>query len=153
MSENCHEIGLVTAYAGPGYVRVKIERAEACHSCAAQGACATLGGQRADIVLDVENTEQSLPGDAVRISLAESSVVTAAAVLYLLPALGLILGAFAGNSHSAALGMSGDPAAALGAGVGLGWGLLTARLVSVRLSKSPRFVPKMVEVVSRAPRP
>jgi sigma-E factor negative regulatory protein RseC len=153
MSENCHEIGVVTAHGRPGYVRVKIERAEACHSCAAQGACATLGGQKADIVLEVANTEQALPGDSVRISLAESSVVTAAAVLYLLPALGLVLGAFAGNSHSAALGMSGDPAAALGAVVGLGLGLLTARLVSGRLSKNPRFVPQMVEIVARVRRP
>jgi sigma-E factor negative regulatory protein RseC len=149
MSDNCHEIGVVTGQGKPGHVRVKIERAEACHSCAARGACATLGGQKADLLLEVENTVDAQTGDAVRISLAESSVVTAAAVLYLLPAFGLVAGAFTMHVQAAPLGMTGDAPTALGAGIGLVVGLLVAKLISGRLSRSARFIPKLVEVVSR----
>lgn len=152
MTETCHETAIVTAIAKPGYVRVKIERAEACHGCAARGACTTLGGQKSDLFLEVENTVQAEPGDSVRISLAESSVVTAAAVLYLLPAVGLVVGAFLGNSQAEVMQMPVDPAAALGAGVGLVVGLLGSRLISGRLSRNPQFVPTMVEVVSRGTR-
>ncbi|MCU0660927.1 MAG: SoxR reducing system RseC family protein [Myxococcota bacterium] len=152
MSENCQETGIVTAHGKPGYVRVKIERAEACHSCAARGACGALGGQKADLLLEVQNTVQAQIGDSVRISLAESSVVTAAAVLYVLPVLGLVAFAFAARSQAAAFGLTSDATTALGAGIGLAVGLLSTWLVSGKLSRSPRFIPKLVEVVSQGGR-
>jgi sigma-E factor negative regulatory protein RseC len=149
----CHEEATVTGIATGGRVEVTVERGEACHSCAAQGACKTLGGQKRDLVLLVGNELDAAPGDRVRLTIAESAVVKASAVLYLLPALGLIAGAAAGWALAVRQGWPTDLPALIGAAVGLVVGLLAGRLVGGRLARQKAFVPQLTAITGRARRP
>jgi positive regulator of sigma E activity len=55
MGTTCHEEATVTGATPEGQLLVTVERGEACHACAAKGACQALGGQTKDIVLTVDN--------------------------------------------------------------------------------------------------
>jgi sigma-E factor negative regulatory protein RseC len=140
----------MSGQAPDGRALVTIRRAEACHSCAAAGACQALGGQTKDVVLVVENHLGAKVGDQVTLSMAESSVLKASAVLYLLPACGLIAGAIVGWKLSVPMGWGGDPASIMGSTLGLGLGLYLARVLSRKMTRSTRYVPNLTAIVSRA---
>lgn len=150
MATTCHEEATVTGTAPGGRVQVTVARGEACHACAAKGACQALGGQTKDIVLLVDNDLDAGPGDRVRITMAESAVVKASAVLYLLPALGLIGGATGGWGLALSRGWQADPPAIIGALAGLIVGFALSRLVGGRMSRRRAFAPRMTAITGRA---
>lgn len=134
---------------GSGDVVVRVRQSEACHSCQAQGACASLGGQSRDLMLRVPNALGARPGDQVALALPEASVTQASLVLYLLPALtlvgGALLGAFVGGGSGA------NGAALAGSALGLGVGLALTRLIGRRLGRRAAYRPRMSAIVTRAP--
>jgi sigma-E factor negative regulatory protein RseC len=146
VSESCNEEATVAAIRPDGRARVTVERGEACHACAARGACQSLGGQTKSFDIVVDNELGAVPGDRVVLSLAESAVLKASAVLYLLPATGLLGGAFAGYGIAVARGWATDPTAIAGCLAGLVLGLLASRLVSRRLERGKAFSPRMTRI-------
>ncbi len=148
MSVSCQEVAMVTEVTKEGAV-VKIRRAEACHACAARGACQSLGGKTEDISLVVENTLDARPGDMVVLTLPESSVIKASAVLYLLPASGLVAGALAGWLLGPKMGFRTDPASIIGSLVGLVVGLGLAHLAGKRMGRDKRYIPRLTAIKSR----
>jgi len=150
MATTCHEEATVTGDAPGGRIQVTVERGEACHACQARGACQTLGGQTKDIVLLVDNELNATPGDRVRITMAETAVIKASAVLYLFPALGLIGGAAAGWSIGSAQGWETDPSAVVGALGGLVLGFFVSWLVGSRMSRNKAFAPRLTAITGRS---
>jgi sigma-E factor negative regulatory protein RseC len=147
MSYSCQETAFVTGLSPNGRAIVKVRRAEACQTCSSKGACTALGGKTQDMVLVVDNTIGAKPGDSVILTLSEANFVKASAVLYLVPALGLIGGALAGSSFSVELGLKSDPASILGSLAGLGLGLLITKLLSGKMSKNPKYIPRLTSIV------
>jgi len=150
VDESCNEEATVAALQPDGRARVTIQRGEACHACAARGTCQTLGGRTSDFEILVDNEIGAAPGDRVVLTLAESAVIKASAVLYLLPAAGLLGGAFGGHRLAVSAGWATDPGAIAGCLAGLAAGLLASRLVSRALEKKKTFVPRMTRIVGRA---
>ncbi len=148
MSYSCQEIAVVTGLSPDGRAIVKVRRAEACQACSAKSACMALGGKTQDVVLVVDNTVGASPGDSVVLTLSEANFIKASAVLYLVPALGLIGGALAGSSFYAELGLNSDPASIIGSLVGLGLGLLLTKILSGRMSKNPKYIPRLTSVLA-----
>lgn len=149
MSESCNEEAVVAALQPDGRVRVTVQRGEACHACAARGTCQTLGGQTTSFDILVDNDIGAAPGDRVVLALAESAVLKASAVLYLLPATGLLGGAFGGYGIAASQGWVTDPSSIAGCLAGLAAGLLASRLVARRLERRKAFSPRMTRIVGR----
>jgi sigma-E factor negative regulatory protein RseC len=145
----CRETALVKRIVEGGKVEVVIERAEACGSCAARGACQTLGGKTSDLILTVENRLGAEPGDQVVMTLSETSVVAASAVVYLLPTLCLIAGAIAGWKLASTLAFEKDPLSIIGAALGLVLGLWMAHLLGRRMGSNPRYIPKLEAIRKR----
>ena len=107
-----------------GMAQVRLERASSgCSSCGSRGSCAS--GNAAAQVINVHLSGAAQVGDQVTVSMPPSSIALAALLGYLLPPVGLLLGAII-----AASAFDGDAAAVLGAGLGFVGGLLLARLVS-----------------------
>jgi sigma-E factor negative regulatory protein RseC len=146
MSVACTEIATVTALRPGNRAVVTVHRAEACGACAAKGACQALGGQTKDLSMEVDNTLGAVPGDQVSVSLAESAVLQASAVLYLLPALGLVIGALAGRSLAPSLALTVDGSTILGAFGGLALLLGVARLLGRRMGRSNRYIPRLTAI-------
>ncbi len=144
---DCIEEGIVTQLLPDGEAVVTATRAEACASCSSQGTCAAMGGSGSATTVRAQNPIAARRGDRVAVSLAGSAIVGAAGLLYFLPALGLIGGAWAGHSVAAAQGVDPNLGAAIGAGGTL---LLAGLLIATlgrRLGQRRHFVPRITRVL------
>jgi len=107
-----------------GMAQIRVERASSgCAGCGSRGACAS--GPASAQVIRMHLSDTPRVGDQVTVSMPSSSIALAALLGYLLPPVGLLLGAVI-----AAGTFDGDAAAVLGAGLGFVAGLLLARLIS-----------------------
>lgn len=110
-----------------GITRIRLEPAPACSGCGSRGTCAS--GASEPKVVEMRLRASAVPGTRVTLTLPESSVALASLLGYLLPAVGLLLGAVVASRFFA-----GDLAAVLGAAAGLAAGLLGVRLISGNFS-------------------
>lgn len=143
MSATCSSAGVVERTLPDGRVAVRVSRVEACSTCASQGACNAMGGQVKDHILVLDNPIGAQPGQWVRLHMPESSVMSASAVLYGIPAVALIAGAGAGVTAAAPLSVSADLGTALGAVVGLLVGLVVIYGLNRRLGARAAFRPRI----------
>ena len=145
MNETCHEEGMITETVG-NRVKVTVERGDSCGACHIKNACHVLGGQHKDFNLILENRVGARVGDQVRLSISESAVVSASSVLYLVPALGLIIGAVLGAVIAKPAGLETDPSAIVGCFIGLGFGLSISFGLGRKLSEKRSFLPRISSV-------
>lgn len=97
-----------------------------CGQCKGQG-CGSSGGKPRQF--KVENPISAAAGDRVILTLSGNILLQAVVLLYLIPLVGLIVGAATGI----ALTEAGDAAAVVGGVLGLGLGLVLARRISHRM--------------------
>ncbi|MGL4913509.1 MAG: SoxR reducing system RseC family protein [Romboutsia sp.] len=71
--------------------KLKMQRHSACASC---GKCATTS-EKKDIVVEVDNVIGAELGDKVKVNMESVNVLKAAAIVYILPLMGLLLGTIA----------------------------------------------------------
>jgi sigma-E factor negative regulatory protein RseC len=109
-----------------GRARIACDDRAACGACGRGGRCALKwfsGGTGATLEVPARTGDQFLlrPGQAVTIAVDDGEVLRAAAIVYLPPLTGLLLGAAAGS----ALGVAGEVGTLLMATVGglAGWGV------------------------------
>jgi sigma-E factor negative regulatory protein RseC len=95
------EVGRIVAYDAKGWVRVEVELKSACNHCSNSDNCGTSAVAKA---FSVKTQQFSLPcetlypiGDLVKLGLPASVLLKAAALVYLLPLLGLFVGALIGQ--------------------------------------------------------
>jgi len=142
------EIGRVVA-AEPGALWVEVSAKSACGSCAAKSSCGhglleqLRHGRRYLRVLESEAAPSGVQvGQEVEIGLPEGAVLSASAMLYLVPLFGLLLG-----SVLASASLPGDMAAALGGAAGLAAGLVLVRLHALRRRNDQRWQPILLRVM------
>jgi sigma-E factor negative regulatory protein RseC len=118
----------------PGKVWVEATSQQGCAACQSQGTCGVsglgkfLGRNRAPVALACDLAVQA--GDGLVLNLAESDLLRAGLLAYLLPTLLSVAGAVA-----ATLAGLGDAAAAAAMAAGFAGGLVIARM----FSRAPRF--------------
>lgn len=111
-----------------GIARIRLEPAPGCSGCGSRGTCASASGNPQ--IVEVRMPEPAIPGANITLTVPETSIALASLLGYLVPAVGLLLGAVV----AAAL-CAGDLPAVLGAVGGLLAGLLGVRRVSKRFSR------------------
>jgi len=134
-------IGRVTELRDAG-AWLELEAPSACTTCASGGGCgsiARLGMRRAPWCVFVDVPAGTQRGDRLVIGLPQACVVQAAAIAYGLPLLAIV----GGSLLATALG-AGDVGTILGAGIGLGLGLLWARRHSRTLAQAGRLTPVLL---------
>jgi sigma-E factor negative regulatory protein RseC len=92
----------------------------------------------------VANPLGAQPGDLVKVHLSSANLYTGAAILYLLPVLGLLLGAFTGVWASTTYGLSEMFGSIAGAAAGLGIGIA----VVIALDRSPRVRRRILPTIT-----
>jgi sigma-E factor negative regulatory protein RseC len=144
---DCIEEGIITQLLPGDEAVVTATRAEACAGCSTQGTCSAMGGSGSATTVRALNTIAARRGDRVAVSLAGSAIVGAAGVLYFLPAVGLMGGAWAG--HAVATTRQADPnlGTALGALAALGISLALIAAFGRRLGRRRHFVPRITRVL------
>lgn len=103
------ENGMIVAVDGDR-AQVLTQRRSNCSGCRVKGACGTslldrLLGRR-EVRLDVLNPTDARPGDEVVVGVPEEGILIGSLVAYILPLIGLILGAILGQSATDSVGAS-----------------------------------------------
>jgi sigma-E factor negative regulatory protein RseC len=126
------------------FAEVETERKSSCGSCSATGVCGTAAlakvfGNRPSIVR-VLNPIGAKPGDNVVVGIQESVLVRVSFVFYMIPIVGLIAGAIAGQSMALRFGSSGvELISIIGGLLGLMFGLYLVRRFSIRTATDERY--------------
>jgi len=126
---------------------VRTKRSWACEGCASAGFCNLSEGDDAVAVL-AENPLAATVGQTVRVAIPTESFLSGTFFLYLFPLIGLFAGMAVGVHLSALFSLKEqDPAAGVGAIIGLVLFFLLQRLFNRRIAGSPRFQPAIVEIL------
>jgi len=137
-------IGIVLKSETNGWARVVTDRQGSCGGChSGVAGCRTcLAGSK--IESRVTNPINARSGDVVKISLPSASMFKGAALFYILPIAGLILGAFGGLGFGGLLGWDESTGAIIG---GL-TGLAASVWVVVRLGRRPALSRKLTPAIT-----
>lgn len=144
---DCIEEGIVTEVLPGSEAIVTATRAEACASCSSQGTCVAMGGSTVATTVRATNEIGARQGDRVAVRLAGSAVVSAAGLLYFLPAVALVTGAWGGHEFASSRGVDVNLGAAIGAGAALAAAVPVIALIGRRLGRRQRFVPRIAQVL------
>ena len=110
------------------------EKCNACHG----------GGKQTTLTLK----GQAAPGDLAVVDMPVKTLMEASALAYGLPLVGLLGGMFIG---AALMPGRSDLGGALGAGIGLALSLIPLVLTERRRRADPRWQPRLVEIIPKAP--
>lgn len=141
-------IGIVLDYTNDGFARIKTNRSGACGGCdSCSGHCHSCLAN-SQMITRVANPINARPGETVRVELDSREVFKGAAVLYLLPVLTLMGGAFAGRGIAAHLGLSGSTGSVIFSLAGLLGGLLLVKVFDRSNWARRKLLPTITGVVS-----
>lgn len=146
-AKQMQEEGVVRSLHG-GLAQVESVQSEACATCGARGACHAMGGEKTRLVTAL-NQAKAQVGDRVMISMPRNAVLGASFLVYLVPALGLILGASLGNSLAPGWGWEPQTGAVVFGLAGLLATWLMVSLLSKRLAKNKNFTVRIVRVLKK----
>ena len=88
----------------PGWAWVKTKRSSACNSCGSRHHCLTQGGDQ--MLVKAKNSVHAQKGDEVELYLSTKTKLKGTAIVYLLPVLGIFVGAFSAGPLSEAMGLN-----------------------------------------------
>ena len=121
-------IGIVLDNLGDGFARIKTSRSGACGGCdSGSGHCHGCLAN-SEMISRAANPINAEPGELVRVELDSKEVFKGAAVLYLLPVLTLLIGAFAGEGIGTRIGFGTGTGSILMSLIGLLFGLFLVKL-------------------------
>lgn len=128
---------------------VLMERREACAQCQAMGACRGIEAGKEMEARAVNNLGAGV-GDRVRVSMPDGALLKSSLILYLIPALGLVIGAFLGYYMGGSYGWNTDLSAMFCALLALGLSFLIVSSLNERWRQGQTHWPQIREIISRA---
>jgi sigma-E factor negative regulatory protein RseC len=141
-------IGIVIKTEPGNYAQVVADRKSACGGCQSnpEGCLSCLTS--AKIESRVANPVNAHAGDLVKIRLSSTNLLTGAAILYLLPIIGMLLGACAGVLVSTAVGLTQIIGSIGGAVTGLTVGYAAVITLDRNPSIRRRMMPTITTIVA-----
>lgn len=142
-------IGIVIKKEPGRYARVVTDRKGACGGCQStpHGCRSCLSSAKMES--RVANPVGAEPGDLVKIHLSSENLYFGASILYLLPVIGLLLGAFTGAWMSAANGLSEMIGTIGGSAAGLGLGFAGVIVLDRTAGLRRRIMPTITTVLTQ----
>jgi sigma-E factor negative regulatory protein RseC len=141
------EEGLIASIDDKGWAEVVIQRRDACGDCGGAAHCSIIFTGCSKMFVKALNRVGANKGDRVVIDLATGNVIQSAAILFVIPLLGLIFGAIIGSTLVPGWPFKGNDASMLFAFLGLALGLLVTVLISRHLSKKKQFTSVITRVL------
>ena len=144
------EEGLIASIDDKGWAEVVTQRRDACGVCGAGHCCMPFAGH-SKMLVKALNRVGANRGDRVVIDLASGNVIQSAAILYVIPVVGLIIGAVVGSTLAPGWPFKGIDSNMFFTLLGLALGFLVTVLISRYLSKKRQFTPVITRILeSRA---
>jgi sigma-E factor negative regulatory protein RseC len=129
-----------------GKAAVRIQKGAQCKSCSSRDGCGVSTG--GELQIDLENELGAKVGDSVEISLPTRSLMKLSLLVYFLPVLALILGAYLGRLVGTEVFKSDSavPSVVCGA-IAMGATFLSLRWVDRRIQVSSGYRPRMTRIL------
>jgi sigma-E factor negative regulatory protein RseC len=125
---------------------VRIQKGAHCKNCSSREGCGVSGGR--DMQIDLENELGAEVGDCVEISLPTRSLMKLSVLVYLLPVLALIAGAYLGRLMGTEVFHSDSAAISVICGaVAMGATFFSLRWVDRRVQVSTGYRPRMTRIL------
>ncbi len=140
------EKGLVTSITEDGWAQVETDRNDADSHC---DSCRVSFGCNSEMTIKAINRAGAGVGDLVSIHLSSGTIMKSAAILYLIPVVGLISGASMGEGLSTRLAISQTSAIALLSLAGFILGFIITALISRWMSGRRTLSPIITRIIRR----
>lgn len=131
-----------------GWAWVKTKRSSACSSCGSRHHCLTQGSDQ--MVVKAQNSARAKKGDEVELYLSSKTKLKGTAIVYLIPVLGIFVGAFSANPLSMAIGLNPSVGMALFTISGLVASVFLMRYLANRMDSTEALTPVVKRVVFSA---
>ena len=132
----------------PGWAWVKTKRSSACSSCGSRHHCLNQGGDQ--MVVKARNAARAKKGDEVELYLSSKTKLKSTAIVYLIPVLGIFVGAFSADSLSAVIGLNPSLGMAMFTLTGLIASVFLMRYLANRMTSNQSLIPLVKRVVFSA---
>ena len=132
----------------PGWAWVRTKRTSACSSCGSRHHCLTQGGDQ--MVVKAQNSAHAKLGDEVELYLSTKTKLKSTAIVYLLPVLGIFVGAFSADPLSKALGLNPSIGMVFFTVTGLVSSIFLMRYLANRMAAKQDLVPLVKKVIISA---
>ena len=140
------EKGLVTNATDDGWAQVETDRNDSCSHCSS---CHVSFGCNSEMTINAINRVGAGVGDLVSLQLGSGTIMKSAAILYLIPVAGLIVGAFIGDELSTSLSINKTSAVAFLSIGGLIIGYIITTLISRWMSARKTLSPIITRIIRR----
>ena len=130
---------------------IKTVKTGACESCSAKSSCHTLGGGK-EMEVEAINTAGARTGDRVIIGFETASLLKAGFLLYVFPILGLLLGAFIGQTAAPLFELNPSAASIIIGFLFVFLALWFIKQKGNKLAKQSRYQPKVIRILIQAER-
>jgi len=131
------------------WVWVKTQRKSACAHCGHKDHCHTIeGGDR--MLVKAKNLAAARKGDEVELFLNTKTQLKCVFMVYMVPVIGLLVGAFLGNSLFPLIGLNPNMGIFLFSVVGLIAGFIITRLFAGRMDTKNALTLRVTRVIKRA---
>ena len=145
MAEN---IGIVIKTEADNHAQVVVDRKGACGGCQPTGGGCRSCLASAKMQSRVANPVNAKAGDLVKIHLSSANLFSSAAILYLIPVFGLLIGAFAGTWAFSEFGFANSFGSIGGAMSGLVVGFAVVIILGHRPGIRQRIMPTITQIVT-----
>jgi positive regulator of sigma E activity/YHS domain-containing protein len=145
------EEGLISSIDDKGWAEVVTQRRDVCGDCEAGHCCTAFAGS-SKILLKTRNIAGAKKGDLVVIDVGPGNVIQGAAILYIIPVLGLILGISIGSALDPGWPFKTADASTVFTFLGLALGLVVTVLISRRPSTRRHFTPVITRILKAGAR-
>jgi sigma-E factor negative regulatory protein RseC len=125
--------------------RIRIKRSSSCASCESRGLCQTLNDREA--TLEVENHLHAQVGDRVEVSMNTQSLLKVSLLVYILPIVTLIIGAYVGQVWAQARQMPPTIPSILAGGAAMGLTFWVLKRLERTAQEENRYQPRMTRIL------
>ncbi len=131
---------------------VRAQRKSACNSCASKSHCSSLHGSNYMLV-KTSNTLQAKKGEFVSFQINSGTLLKYTFIIYIVPVLGLLLGALSANRLANVIGMNNSVAMVVFTLSGLGMAVWLSRKIIRRNSTSDELIPTIKRIHAKTCKP
>ena len=125
---------------------VRIEKSSCCTTCDSRGTCKVLSDK--EVLVEVRNELQAKVGDRVMLSVPARSLLKLALLVYFLPIVGLIIGAYAGGVLAQSLDMETALPSIVGGIIAMGITFYVLKKINrAAEQRRPDYLPRMTRIL------
>lgn len=127
---------------------IRIQKSSACAHCDSRGACQVISDK--EMLIEIANDLQAKVGDHVEFSLKESSLVKLSLLVFFLPIVALVVGAYAGGLLADFFNIESTLPSILGGALAMGITFLALRRLERTAKDKAEYHPRMTRILISA---